>query len=1266
MADPRLTRGPGRRLPNRSAPLPIRSEASNAFCRRCEEPVYIFNSPCARGCDECRSAKLWCVSCKKPECRQLECGEHETCWSLHLNPNDTKRERERHKTSDPVPSLFVDAVTHSEKSEQRLQALHSADKFARWFSVKKDADADSNELLLYDRFTRLCDPGRSGNRGSEHVYPTFCSFIGNTSVGKSTIVRAMLLLGLLKRHGPDDELSPSAELGELIRQAKDGEMEMPVPKSGNIDHKTDPTTFGVHLYKDEGSSIKPGPVQRTSSIPNNTFGTGPLAQKPEYPLLLADCEGFGAGTATTNAEKLAEVSDEDDAGMMRFPIDAPCYGRDKDGVYLFYARTLYAISDVIVYVTKSDTTIKVDLTKVLEWASAAVDKSYNQPSRKTLIIVRNMERDDIKPEELREQYLNKFQEPLWKDSPILKNFVDRHNKLVRPESKIEENQHLYDALFQKICCCYIPDKDLSKEGSNQLQLVLDHFRSLRKLIETAATEEQKLRSKAHAQYNVPGTSHILTTIFDHFRTSEDPLDFYFATRRDNPTPVDTSQHVTNFLRLALEHEKGQSGNVEAMMTASVALMLLVYVRRNFTHLYGPATIFRKDLQNMWIDGVDVYLKTEERCSYRIFVKGGDPRGVRCGVRGRFNHTMHLHTPAPGSVGAAAKMLSFEGPFLEPRSWSPADKSATVRSIGDKFSELYNRVFTTHEGESDDERLAKLRQDTYKAHRALWGTIFSTKTCLYCLQAVPDHVLPCCHAFCPRCIQELAQPSRAFECAFDVTACPLCGTTFSPMHQVQLKPRCAGIRMLTLDGGGIKGIVLFALLEALRKEIGLSVHVGQLFDLVVGTSTGGLVGLALVMTDRSLGSMIAFFKDAAQQTFGKPRAGSMFSAVTGIVLGANTSLFSNNNLRAALDRYFEPRTILFAPSVSRQFQSATRVAVTTVKDRGVTECIIANYNRPLGNWDRFEREDDIQQDMTISQAGLATSAAPVYLPPFIKGNTDYVDGAVYANCPAGLAMSEKSKLWPYESTSLDILLSLGTGAQEKKGLKLPGMLNKIFFHPIVKRFEHQMNSTLLWQEMFEARTPVEQARMRRLNPPIASRKGKYVDLKDWEEMDHLQSQVATWAGRDINSSYIQHTANMLIASLFFFEPEGLPKDNEPLHGSVRCRLQHGSEALTALLKEKVVKFWHASSAKWDTPYDKLVWRSVKDIKSQSSRPSDMYAQDDDNMRKFRLNFHMAANNGGGSFQILAVQLKDVERHVPISGFPVTLADLSIRAQDPWSH
>jgi patatin-like phospholipase/acyl hydrolase len=79
----------------------------------------------------------------------------------------------------------------------------------------------------------------------------------------------------------------------------------------------------------------------------------------------------------------------------------------------------------------------------------------------------------------------------------------------------------------------------------------------------------------------------------------------------------------------------------------------------------------------------------------------------------------------------------------------------------------------------------------------------------------------------------------------MSACGLCGDyTHNGSHQIQLRPRCAGARVLTLDGGGIRGIVELAVLRSLEKGVGLGIQISELFDLVVGTSTGTLENTSL--------------------------------------------------------------------------------------------------------------------------------------------------------------------------------------------------------------------------------------------------------------------------------------------------------------------------------------------------------------------------------------------------------------------------------------
>jgi hypothetical protein len=137
-----------------------------------------------------------------------------------------------------------------------------------------------------------------------------------------------------------------------------------------------------------------------------------------------------------------------------------------------------------------------------------------------------------------------------------------------------------------------------------------------------------------------------------------------------------------------------------------------------------------------------------------------------------------------------------------------------------------------------------RSELYANYRHVWKTLRSNSTCLTCLQGVPNNVLKCGHAYCLNCIQDFGEPSKDYECHWVLQNCVLCGeqaetTRSDTQYTINVKPRCAGVRMLSLDGGGVRGVVELVVLRALEDAIGLKANIPlrTFFDLIVGTSTG---------------------------------------------------------------------------------------------------------------------------------------------------------------------------------------------------------------------------------------------------------------------------------------------------------------------------------------------------------------------------------------------------------------------------------------------
>jgi len=74
-------------------------------------------------------------------------------------------------------------------------------------------------------------------------------------------------------------------------------------------------------------------------------------------------------------------------------------------------------------------------------------------------------------------------------------------------------------------------------------------------------------------------------------------------------------------------------------------------------------------------------------------------------------------------------------------------------------------------------------------------------------------------------------------------------------------------VLAMDGGGMKGMATVRLLRALEERTGRQIH--DLFDLIVGTSTGGLLAVAIGLRKFTLDECDAIYKVLGQRVFSRP-------------------------------------------------------------------------------------------------------------------------------------------------------------------------------------------------------------------------------------------------------------------------------------------------------------------------------------------------------------------------------------------------------------
>jgi hypothetical protein len=126
------------------------------------------------------------------------------------------------------------------------------------------------------------------------------------------------------------------------------------------------------------------------------------------------------------------------------------------------------------------------------------------------------------------------------------------------------------------------------------------------------------------------------------------------------------------------------------------------------------------------------------------------------------------------------------------------------------------------------------QETLLEFKSDLVTIQSPDSCFVCFQDRPVYGLPCGHILCRKCVRRFGKESDNWT--FDIPACFLCGLE-TPGIRIKEKPPTATINLLSIDGGGARGIIPLVFLQVLEEKIGLQYPVQQNFHYIIATSSG---------------------------------------------------------------------------------------------------------------------------------------------------------------------------------------------------------------------------------------------------------------------------------------------------------------------------------------------------------------------------------------------------------------------------------------------
>ena len=216
-----------------------------------------------------------------------------------------------------------------------------------------------------------------------------------------------------------------------------------------------------------------------------------------------------------------------------------------------------------------------------------------------------------------------------------------------------------------------------------------------------------------------------------------------------------------------------------------------------------------------------------------------------------------------------------------------------------------------------------------------------------------------------------------------------------------------VTILSIDGGGIRGIIPAMILAQIENRTGLPVY--RLFDMVAGTSTGGIIALGLTkpnaygVNQYSAEQMVKLFEDDGPRIFRHSFWGQIRS-----LDGWRDERYSSDGIDQTLQRL---------AGETRLKDALTRVLVTSYdierRDAIFFKSWLAATNEAF--------------DFSVRDVARATSAAPTYFQAHkVQVGRDYyslVDGGVVAGNPTLCALVDARDLFPGAQF---FILSLGTG------------------------------------------------------------------------------------------------------------------------------------------------------------------------------------------------------------------------------------------------
>ena len=258
-------------------------------------------------------------------------------------------------------------------------------------------------------------------------------------------------------------------------------------------------------------------------------------------------------------------------------------------------------------------------------------------------------------------------------------------------------------------------------------------------------------------------------------------------------------------------------------------------------------------------------------------------------------------------------------------------------------------------------------------------------------------------------------------------------------------------LLSLDGGGVREIATVIFLSKLEKEINKPLF--EQFDFFVGTSAGAITAMAISVAKMSGDELVNLW---SEKNLERILEASMWDSRLGLM--QTNPKYGGAGKKDVLGEYFGNLKL---------GEAYKKVAVMSYDIEKREPILLTSYDNP---------------NISLVDAGSATSAAPIYYPTAKVGDRYLIDGGIVANNPVLHGYAEIKKRYPHNKIKI---LSVGTGlnkrslkgrASQKWGL-IGWLRHDLFGLMLESSLDHEVAKEIIGKDYLRVNSPLEKVNRR---------------------------------------------------------------------------------------------------------------------------------------------------------------------------------------------